>query len=239
MASNTICLGQRQACAFRATRLEDDCTPAVGADNAVVTNGLVTLNADPDVEEGTTFEPKNACDDILWTATEDDRIKRYTGDFEFGLWDYELIELMTGASLLIADSTVAWSGKNAGITYPGPNSAASPGVALEIWVKTAGIGDVGQCGPESTNPPFVRYVFPYVRARVGGRTFSNEAAMFTGSIKIDPNPNWDMGPYGDWPITTGFADFPAEAYVQFWDEAANLPDTGCGYIVVPDAGSGS
>lgn len=239
MASNTICLGQRQACAFRATRLNDDCTPATGADNAVVTQGLVTLNADPDVEEGATFEPKNACDDILWTATEDDRIKRYTGDFEFGLWDYELIELMTGAQLLVADATVAWSGDNAGITYPGPGSPASPGVALEIWVKNAGVGEVGQCGPAATHPPFTRYVFPYVRARIGGRTFNNEAAMFTGSIKIDPNPSWDQGPYGDWPLTTGFADFPDAAYVQFWDEEDNVPDVpACGYQSVP-VGAGS
>lgn len=238
MASNTICVGQRQACAFRATRLQSDCTPATGADNAVVTNGLISLTLTPDIEEGATFEPKNACDEILWTATNDDRVKRYTGDGEIGLWDYELIELMTDATLLVADSTVAWSGDNAGLAMPGPSTSAGAGFALEIWVKNAGIGDVGQCGPESTHPPYTRYVFPFVRARVGDRTFNNEAAMFAFSAKFDPNPNWDMGPYGDWPITTGFNDFPDAPYVQFYDEADNLPDTGCGYVSVP-VGAGS
>ena len=50
MASSVICIGQRQACALRVTRLDSDCTPAVGADNAVVTTALVTMNLDPEIE---------------------------------------------------------------------------------------------------------------------------------------------------------------------------------------------
>ena len=43
----SICVGQRQACALRVTRLAADCTPVLGAGNGVCTAGLITLNADP------------------------------------------------------------------------------------------------------------------------------------------------------------------------------------------------
>lgn len=227
---DSIAVGQRQACALRVTRLNDDCTPATGAGNGVVTAGLVTLNADPEVEEGAKYQPKSACDKILWTAEEPDKIVRYTGDFEIGLWDFELIELMTDCALGVGAIGTPWAGDNAGVFAPGPSTEASAGVALEIWVKNAGLGDDGECGPAATHPPYTRYVFPKVKVRPGGRTFNGDAAMFTGSIKISPNPQWEDGPYGDWMLTTDFSDEPDKAYVQFFDE--DVPEGEYGYITV-------
>lgn len=226
----SICVGQAKACALRATRLNTDCTPATGAGNGVCTAALVTLNADPEVEEGAKFNPKNACGDILWGAEEDDKILRYTGDFEFGLWDFELIELLTNAALGVGAVGSPWDGDNAGLFMPGPNTPSSPGVGLEIWVPNFGVGDAGQCGPAATHPPYTRYVFPMVKVRPGGRTFNGEAAMFSGSIKISPNPNWSNGPYADWGLTTSFTEEPDKAYAMFYDD--ELPETSCGYISV-------
>ena len=226
----SLCVGQRQACAVRATRLEDDCTPALGAGNGACTAALVTLNVDPEIEEGAKHQPKSACDKILWTAEEPDKVVRWTGSFEFGLWDFELIELLTDFALGVGAVGTPWDGDNAGLFAPGPSTAASPGVGLEIWVKNAGEGDEGQCGPASTHPPYTRYVFPLVKVTPGSRTFNGDAAMFAGSIKVSPNPQWADGPYGDWGLTTDFSDEPDKAWAQFFDE--ELPDTGCGYIVV-------
>lgn len=236
MAANSICLGQRQACAIRVTRLNADCTPAEGEDNAVVSAGLATLNADPEVEEGATYQPKNACDQIRWTAEEEDRITRYTGDFEFTDFDYELMEIMFNAALLVGAGDSPWPGQTIGVSGIGPNSPAGNGVGIEIWVKNAGLGDVGQCGPDDEIPPFTRYVFPLVKVRPGGRTFNVDAGVLAGSIKISPNPQWGQGPWGDWMATVGFEDasLASEAYVQFWDTEA--PTDQCGYIEVP-AGS--
>lgn len=233
MASSVICIGQRQACALRATRLNADCTPAEGADNAVVTAALATLTLEPQVEEGQTFNPPNACGDYLWSAEDPDRILRYTGDGELVLYDYELIELMTDSALLTGAVGTPWAGDNAGVAYPGPASTPSPGVCLEIWVKNAGVGDEGPCGPSDSHPPYTRYVLYRCRVRPGGRTFNGEASMFTFSIKVGPNPQWGTGPWGDWNVTQTPDINPV---AQFYDDA--LPDTGCGYIEVP-AGSGS
>lgn len=236
MAANSICLGQRQACAMRVTRLDEDCSPAVGEDNAVVTAGLVTLNADPEVEEGTTYQPKNACDKIRWTATGEDRVTRYTGDFEFADFDFELMELLFNAALLTGAVGSPWAGETIGVSGVGPNSPVGNGVGIEIWVKNAGLGDEGECGPSAEIPPYTRYVFPRVRVRPGGRTFSNDAATMTGSVRMTPNPQWGQGPWGDWQATVGFEDdtLKTECYVQFWDD--DVPDDDCGYIEVP-AGS--
>lgn len=234
MASNTICIGQRQACVLRATRLDEDCTPAEGADNAVVTAGLANLNLEPQVEEGAVFNPPNACGDYLWTAEDPDRILRYTGDFEFTVWDFELIELLTDAALVIGSDTSPWADVAIGVAYPGPTTDPSPGVALEIWVKNAGLGeDAGTCGPPEDVPPWSRYVLPRVRIRPGNRTFNNEASMFTGNIKVSANAQWGEGPWGDW-----HADevFPTSPVIQFFDD--EIPEASCGYIEVPASTGG-
>lgn len=231
MATSGICIGQRQACALRVTRLDSDCTVSVGADNAVVTAGLVTLNLEPEIEEGQVFEPKSACDSILWTAEEPDKIKRYTGDGEIGVWDYELIELMTDAAVVLGDATSPWSGDVIGVSMPGPSTASSNGVGLEIWTKGQGVGATGPCGGAATHPPYVRHVFPRVLIRPGGHTFENDAAMFTFSMKASANPQWGNGPWNDWqPASNMPADSP---YIQFYDDA--LPTTQCGYITVPNS----
>ena len=78
-----------------------------------------------------------------------------------------------------------------------------------------------------------RYILYRAKVRPGGRTFNNEAAMFTGSMKVSANPQWGEGPWGDWhPAETP----DIEPYAQFYDN--DIPDAGCGYIEVP-AGSGS
>lgn len=232
MASNTICLGKRQSCAVRATRLGADCAPVEGADNAVVTSALITGNLDPDVEEGATFEPKNACDEILWTAEEPDKTKRYTGQIELGIFDYELIELLTDAAIIVGASGGPWAGKNIGVAYPGPTTASTYGVALEFWVKASGTGNAGPCGPAGTNPPYVRHVFPRVLLTPGGVTFENDVQMFSATMKASANSQWDEGPWGDWQGEDGMpVDSP---HAEFFDDS--LPTTGCGYIAVP-AGS--
>lgn len=232
MASDTICIGQRQACALRATRLGSDCSPVEGEDNAVVTTALVTANLDPDIEEGTNFEPKNACDEILWTAEEPSKIKRLTGDIELGVFDYELIELLTDCSLLVGAAGSPWEDKNIGVAYPGPQTASTYGVALEIWVKAQATGNTGPCGPAGTHPPYIRHVFPRVLLTPSGRTFENDVAMFRASMKASANSQWGEGPWGDWPATTGIPS--TSPHAEFFDDA--LPATACGYIEVP-AGS--
>jgi hypothetical protein len=225
MATNSVaCIGQRSACAVRATRLGPDCAPATGTGtDFVVTTALMTFSATPDVEEGTKFEPKNACGDLLWTAADQDIVKRWTVEFEFGLFDYELAEILTDSTAIIGGATSPWVGKTIGIESPGPNTDQGNGVALEIWVKTA--TDQGVCGDVSQNPPLVRHVFPRCLIRLNDRTFENDVATFKFSGTAETNVLWGFGPYGDFP---GAAPLSGDTpYAQFLDTV--LPDATCGY----------
>lgn len=227
MATNSVaCVGQRSACAVRATRLGPDCSPVTGGDSDfAVTTALTTFTATPDVEEGTKFEPKNACGDLLWTAADPDIVKRWTVEFEFGMFDFELAELLTDSTALLGAASSPWPGKVVGIEAPGPRTEQGYGVALEIWVKTA--TGQGVCGPADVNPPYVRHVFPRALLRLNDRTFENDVATFKFSGTAETNVSWGCGPYADCPIDPGLSG--DTAYAQFFD--TDLPEATCGYGV--------
>ena len=78
MASNNVtCIAERSACVLRATRLGSDCTPLTGSTDGALTTAIATINLSPDVEEGTRYEPKDACGRILYSASDPDIVKRY------------------------------------------------------------------------------------------------------------------------------------------------------------------
>src|SRR4051812_45386208 len=104
MASNLaggVCIGELQACIVRVAALDSDCTITGGTNGGLVTAGLVTLTADPDVEEGTVYEQKNACGDILFTYEKDDVVKRYNVSGEFGFSDFEMMALLFGGTTIL------------------------------------------------------------------------------------------------------------------------------------------
>lgn len=224
MPSNAVtCIGQHSVCAVRATRLGADCTPLTGASNTVVTAGFMTLNLTPDVEAGTRFEPKNGCGKVLWVASEPDVIKRYNIDGEMAVFDVELDELLTDASLIMGKTGGTWATKAIGLSMPGPSTAQGSGVALEIWTKT-GSGD-GSCGTSAEVPPYTRHVLPHCTLRPNDRAFALDVATFKVTGVAEQNSLWGVGPYGS------EAD-PASVDTlspYYWIYDTALPVAGCGY----------
>lgn len=217
------CIGQHSVCAIRATRLAADCTPMTGASNTVVTAGMTTVNLTPDVDAGTKYEPKNGCGKILWTDTNPDIIKRYNIDAEFAVFDYELISLLTDASLIMGAAGGPWTGKSVGVGFPGPTTVRSKGVALEIWTKTG--SGMGECGPNTANPQFVRHVLPRCILRPDAHAFADAVAMIKVMGTAEVNPLFNLGPYGDSQALTVDTSLP---YYSTYDVA--LPTTGCGFV---------
>lgn len=226
ITESVACIGQRSACIVRATRLGSDCSWVEGDNNMVVAAGLVTLTMTPEVEEGTKFEPKDACGAISWTAEDPDVVKRYTLEGEFNFFDYALKEILTNSAVILGNASSPWEDKVIGAASPGSNTTPSNGAALEIWVKTA-VG-TGPCGDVADVPPYVRHVFPRVFLRPGDRTFANDPATMKVSGWAGPNGQWGEGPYGDW---TGADPLPADApHVELYD--TDLPTAVCGYGTV-------
>lgn len=232
------CFIQRSACALRITRLGADCSPVAGVGNGAIATAIATITATPDVTEGTSFNPTDACGRVVFSAKDPSVTNRYTFEMELIGVDYEFIEIATSSSLILGASgsgpSGSWANKAIGIERPGPTTANTDGFGLEVWVKN-GAG-TGSCGPASTNPPYVRHVFPRVLAELGARTFTNEVANATFSGTAEANISWGEGPYGDFPGATVPGGTP---WMEFFDVAANLPEAECGAVEVPAYGSGS
>lgn len=221
------CVGQYQVAAVRAVRLDATCAPVAGTNNVIATSALITLSASPEIEEGDEFEPKGASGQICWSVKDCDRIKRWNLDGEFCTFDYELIEMMTGASLLTGAAMGTYDMKTTGIAHSGLNAACPNGVQLEVWTRTA-VG-TGTCGAGSAFAPYVRHLFPKVIITPGDSTFENDAMTFAFTGRSEPNSEWtDLNT--DWPAL----ELPSaldSGYLQAWDEA--IPTLACGYTDVP------
>jgi len=240
MASNLagdICLGQFNACLVRAARLTDGCKVEGGTDSGLVTPGLVTLTATPDIEEGQVFEPKTACGSIAWTYEEPDRVKRYnlTGSFIFH--DFEMMQLLFGGQVINGAVGSDFAGEVVGYAVPNYDAAPTKGVYLEIITQAVGQG-VGDCTNGGTDfPTYVGHIFGKVRLVPGERVFENDVAQVNFTGKATANQNLYDGPWNDY---TGAGYIPNSPYVQIGYSNAEYTAmealARCGYQTLP-AGS--
>lgn len=218
LAANNVCIGELNACIVRAARLGSDCHPSGGADSGIVTAGLVTLTADPDVETGQVFEPKNGCGNIMYTYRQEDRIKRYNLSGEFIFFDYEMMALLFGGTTILGAAAGWAAGKVIGYADRLFSAAPRNGVYLEVITQVV-TPDGGDCVQSTgvTLPAAIGHIFGKVRLIPGSRTFENDVARvaFTG---IGENNNWlTNGPWNDYP---GAGYIPNSPHVQFEYSAA-------------------
>ena len=235
MASNlagNVCIGQLNACIVRAARLDADCTPTGGADTGIVTAGLATLTADPQLEEGTMFEPKNACGDIMYTYEQDTRIKRYSLSGEFLFFDYEMMALLFGGGTILGRAAGSFSGKVIGHYMPKYTAAASNGVYLEVITQNVTAGS-GTCIPATVGAPaYTGHIFGKAKLYPGSRTFENDVARCTFTGTATNNGYLTDGPFNDFPGTGYTPDSP---YIQVGYSAAEYATiaagVSCGYKI--------
>lgn len=225
-----VCIGELQACIVRAARLDPDCTPTGGVNGGIVTAGLVTLTAEPDVEEGTVYEQKNACGDILFTYEKDDKIKRYTLSGELGFSDFEMMALLFGGSLILGAAGGSYAGKVIGYADPLYNAAPRNGTYIEV-ITTAIVEGAGSCvNPSSATPVAYGHVFGKAKLRPGTQNFSDDIKRVTFSGKSTNNPNIYNGPWNDYP-GAGYAPSSPHFVVGYsqseYDAIAASVD--CGY----------
>jgi hypothetical protein len=223
----SICIAERSVCAIRIVRLGTDCAPLTGPSNGAVATAIATITLTPEVEEGTRTAPKDGCGRTVYVAEDPDVTLGYTAEMELVTSDFELLELLTDASLMLGGPDSPWDGEAMGVQMPGFNTPAGDGVGMEIWTKVA--SGTGVCGPADTNPPYMVHLLPRTRWRSGARTMDGEHANQSFSGKVSNNVMWGEGPWGDWQAVEGLnADSP---YAKFF--AADIPEASCGYIDVP------
>lgn len=223
-------LGQRSACAVRATRLGANCAPLGGDNNAVIAAALATATFTPDLEEGQKFEPKDACGNTSWVDAEPSVVKRYTVAMEFNTHDYALVELLTDARLVIGATGTTYAGKIIGIERPGVTTAHKYGAAIEIFSKNV-LSD-GACGTAAEVPPYTRHILPRVYLNTEDITFANDVITMKLAGWGGANPAWN-DPWGEWDgLVPMGADTP---FASVYSET--IPTVGTGFVTSPASGS--
>ena len=232
-----ICVGQHSVCIIRAAVLNPDCTPTGGVDSGIITTGIITATASPELLEGQVFEQVDGCGDIAWTYETPARIRKYNLTGELTYFDHESMQLLFGGIIVVGGSTSDFVGDSIGWAAPNYTEAAPDPLYVEFITKVTGAG-IGDCGnPGEPIPAAVGHIFGRSRFVPGDRTFAAEAATLSFTATNTANPNLGAGPWQDYP---GVGTIPNSPYIQVsysqaeYDAITAL--AGCGYVTLP-AGS--
>lgn len=128
----TKCFGFLKARVMRVTRLDADGVPVVGLKSTVVSGGFVRVGMNMEYEDGQEFLVRNAWGEFCINEQDDPRLKRVTPTLDFCNVDPDLVEIVTGARLIM-DGTDA-------VGFALSEAAPTGRFALEAWSKVAGSG---------------------------------------------------------------------------------------------------
>lgn len=197
--AGAINTGQLGACIVRVATLDADCTPTGGTNGGIVSAALATATATPDVAQGKTFEPETACGYVPFTYERGSRIKRYNITGEMYFFDFELMLMLFGGSLILGKAGGTYAGKVIGHAMPKYNDTPNNGVYLEIIVQAVAEG-AGDCiSSSAASVAWVGYVFGKCRLVPGARTFEDDVAKVLFDGTVTNNPNLYDGPWNDYP----------------------------------------
>src|SRR5262245_4214851 len=215
-----LCGASLQCVAIRVTELDASGAPLSGG-VMYVTDNLVKIDFNPEMESGQEISQKNAAGNLCIVFRTPDLMKRLALSVEVCVPDPELEVLMTGGDLF--KSGVAPNEEIMGFAYPKLMEDPNPnGVSIEAWTRY--VVD----GYQPADQPYIRWVFPKCSLTKGNRTIDENAMANVYDGFAGENPSWDDGPTDDW-------TWPSDRVVQaaFTD---TVPTVQCGGQPVPSQG---
>jgi hypothetical protein len=187
--------------AFRVTRLAlDGTTPAdVGAGSSYVSNKLMKMEFNPDVEAGPEVSNRGASGDLIQIFKLPDLIKRYTISMQIGTLDPELEWIISGGSILTSTAAALTAMGTLGsstATTGGVLVAATYGykvTALSAYGETAASAEKTQVVPSGTSTNTVTLTWTAITGAAGyriyGRTSGGPWRIIT-QIAQAVSPTW-------------------------------------------------
>ena len=172
----------------RITRL-DDAGNVIAGNNSYVSDKLISVAVNPNIETGNSFSVRNGCGCKIAS-------KRFPDTFNW--WEFTLntaaLEPQMIAFLLGTD-TIEDGADVVGVAFPAALECdeAAPKVAFEFWSEH----QVGN-GLDGTYPYF-HHVYPATIWQMGDNTFEEGPAAPTLTGFSETNSQWGDGPYGDGP----------------------------------------
>jgi hypothetical protein len=208
-----LCGASLQCVAIRVTEL-DAGGKALPGNVMYVTDNLVKIDFNPEMESGQEINTKNAAGNLCVVYQSPDLMKRLNLSVEVCVPDPELEVLLSGGDLFLEGTEVQ------GFSYPPLMVDSNPnGVSIEAWTRY--VVD----GYQPAEQPYMWWTFPKAKLGKGNRTIDvNAMGNVYDGFAIE-NPEWDNGPMGDWL-------WPSDRVVQvcFTD---TVPTVQCGAQEVP------
>ena len=176
------------ACLLRVTRLDSNGNVIAG-NNAYVSDKLVQVTVNPNVETGNNFPVRNGCGCKIASRKFPDTFNFFDLSVQDAAFEPQLIAFMLGAD------TITNGSDTVGFAFPSALACdeANPLVAFEFWAENV----VGS-GLDPVYPYF-HWVFPGSTWTLGDNTFAEGPSQPTLNGASQTNGNWGDGPYGDGP----------------------------------------
>lgn len=186
---------------IRATLVDRCGKPVYGPNSQAVSAGIVSIELEPEVEEGDDYSQKNAAGDECFPSFKGpDVIKWWNVTLEFCNVDPALFTLMMRTWRPVLDYsrtlTTGWR--------MGSQVSSVDGFALETWPKAAGAG-VGQLCDAAGNElpddpegydPGAYFLLPWlIPTAPDSWTLENEPTTFTLKCRSKSGSLWKKGPY--------------------------------------------
>lgn len=215
------CLTAVMACRIRVSRLHDDGTLDPGDDNMYVSDAVITIGSNPDVETGTVITQKNGCGAVCVRRRSDNQTLAYNLTMSLCQLDAELIEILAGGSLITVGGVT--------VGYKRPRSGdVQEAVCFEAWQEAR---TASAQATEGGALLWWHWAWPHVKWTAGEHTLEEGALTVPLTGYAEENDNMGTGPAADWP------DLITEAEAWWLDD--DIPDAVCGYQALVVAGSGS
>jgi hypothetical protein len=208
------CASTVDICALRATRLNDDGTPADPPNNVYVVQDLIQLQFTPNIKEGTVRELVGGCGGCDLAYKEDEDVfQRFDLELQAARLEPGLLEMLLGTAV-IQDSTDL-IGAHLGVKISCGTPRAR--VALEAW-------STRWLPTDEPDPvyPHIHWLWVSTAWTLGQNTLQADFGPVVLSGKSRANSAWSIGPYGDQPEA-------ALGQAMFWFDAGELPTATCDY----------
>lgn len=160
------CRSVLKSCLARFIRLDSCGSIVVSAASQLTTKGYISVGATAQIEDGEEFTVKNACGELCINEKDCSQFKRYDLEIQLCAVDPDLLELASGARLLLDGAT------SKGFAI-GEN-ADCENFSLELWTKVSS----GDCA--GSNPEWYWFAFPWVtNGYLSDITFENGPLTLT------------------------------------------------------------
>lgn len=187
----SVCPSFVGARVIRVTRLDNCGRPVYGPDSQVVTKGLVSVNMDPDVEEGEDFTQRNINGDLCVSEQGPDALRWINVGIEFCQVDPCLWSILNPSWKLVKNAHGEVTGFRIGERFDD-----SAGFALEMWPKVSAQGALCDDDAPDEADPNGYFLLPYVIGRApDGWSLENGVTTFTLNGRTKKGSLWGKGPY--------------------------------------------